>query len=126
MKSASASPEAKQFRRATVYARIVRISLVVLIFSFIIVMLTTVRSVNLSSETPKTHEWVRVLELVPLLTISVSFLALIISALGTASTIMLGWRSERRQADESRLKIEQLELQLAEARAKAAVSREQP
>jgi hypothetical protein len=38
------------------------------------------------------------------LTVSVSFLALVISALGTASTIMLGWRSERRQAEESRLK----------------------
>ena len=42
MNSASASSEAKQFRRATIYARIVRISLVVLIISFIMFMLLSV------------------------------------------------------------------------------------
>jgi hypothetical protein len=112
-----ASPEAKQFRRATIYARIVRISLVALIFSFIMFMLFGVAG------PPNILE--SVLQWVPLLTVLVSFLALVISSLGTASTIMLGWRSERRQAEESRLKIEQLELQLADVRAKAAVPREQ-
>jgi hypothetical protein len=43
----------------------------------------------------------------------------IVSSFGTASTIMLGWRAERRQSQEFRLKIEQLELQLVEARAGA-------
>ena len=99
MKSASASPEANQFHRATIYARIVRIPTVVLIFSFIIFVLLSVRW---SATTPTNIE--RIFEWVPLLTVSVSFLALVISALGTASTIMLGWRSERRQAEESRLK----------------------
>src|SRR6516164_2914273 len=42
MNTASASSEAKQFRRATIYARIVRISLVVLIISFIMFMLLSV------------------------------------------------------------------------------------
>ena len=43
--------------------------------------------------------------------------ALFFTGLATISSIILGWRSERRQADESRLKIAHLELQLEQARA---------
>jgi hypothetical protein len=44
----------------------------------------------------------------------ISVLTLLVSAIGTASTIVLGWRAERRQAAESQLKVRQLELDLAE------------
>jgi hypothetical protein len=60
------------------------------------------------------------------ITAGVSVLALIVTAIGATSTILLGWRAERRQADEYKLKsdeyklkIQQLELQLAEAKATA-------
>jgi hypothetical protein len=42
-----------------------------------------------------------------------------ISAVGSAATIMLGWKAERRQAEETRLKIAQLELQVSELRSKS-------
>ncbi len=48
----------------------------------------------------------------------VSVCTLMVSIIGTASAILLGWRADRRQARETELKIQQLELQLAEARAK--------
>lgn len=56
---------------------------------------------------------------IPAYALVVSICAFFVSAFGTASTVILGWRNERRQAAESRLKIEQLELQLAEARRSA-------
>jgi hypothetical protein len=46
----------------------------------------------------------------------------VVTAIGTGSAILLGWRSDRREAAEMELRIEQLELQLAEARAKALQS----
>ena len=45
-----------------------------------------------------------------------TFGALFFTAIGTISTMILGWRSEKRQALESRLKVAQLELELAKAR----------
>jgi hypothetical protein len=42
-----------------------------------------------------------------------------ISAIGSAFTIMLGWKAERKQAEETELKIAQLELQVLELRSKA-------
>ena len=49
-------------------------------------------------------------------TLPVSFLALIVTAIGTASTVLLGWRNDRRQAEEARLKIQQLERELAKSK----------
>jgi len=49
---------------------------------------------------------------IPLISVCTMF----ISALGTASTVLLGWRSERRQQIEFGMKVKQLEKQLAEAR----------
>jgi hypothetical protein len=46
----------------------------------------------------------------------ISLGTLFVSMIGTTSTILLGWRADRRQSDEFKLKIEQLELQLREAR----------
>ena len=43
----------------------------------------------------------------------ISFLALVVSAIGTTSSMLLGWRAERRLAEESKLKIQQLERELA-------------
>jgi hypothetical protein len=48
----------------------------------------------------------------------ISFLTFVASARGTTSTILLGWRADRRQSEEFKLKLKQLELQLQEAKAK--------
>jgi hypothetical protein len=53
------------------------------------------------------------------ITLFISFFSLLVAMIGTSSTIMLGWRADRRQTAEYKLKIEQLELQLGEARKKA-------
>jgi hypothetical protein len=45
--------------------------------------------------------------------------ALCFTGIGTISSVILGWRSERRQSAESTLKIAQLEIQLAQARSEA-------
>ena len=45
--------------------------------------------------------------------------ALCFTGIGTISSVILGWRSERRQAAESRLRVAQLEMQLAQAKADA-------
>jgi hypothetical protein len=47
---------------------------------------------------------------------AISFLSLIVACIGTSLSIFLGWRADRRQSDELRLEIKQLELQLWEAR----------
>lgn len=47
-----------------------------------------------------------------------------VALLGTASTILLGWREDRRKSQEFKLKIEQLELQLAVARKTPALKAE--
>jgi hypothetical protein len=49
------------------------------------------------------------------LTAVVSLVGMIVTIIGTASTILIGWRAERRQSEESRLRIKQLELQLQAA-----------
>jgi hypothetical protein len=49
------------------------------------------------------------------LTAVVSLVGMIVTMIGTASTILIGWRAERRQSEESRLRIKQLELQLQAA-----------
>jgi uncharacterized membrane protein len=49
----------------------------------------------------------------------ISGLSLLIAAISTVSGTMLGWRTDRRQSAEYKLKIEQLELQVAEAKKKA-------
>ena len=49
-------------------------------------------------------------------TLIVSFGTLLITAVGTASTVLLGWRNEKRQSAEFQLRIQQLEIELAKAR----------
>lgn len=48
----------------------------------------------------------------------VSSLTAVNALIGSASTIILGWRADRRQSAEFKLKMEQLEVQLADARQK--------
>lgn len=55
--------------------------------------------------------------------VGVAALTFIVSSIGTASTILLGWRMDRRQAHEAALKIEQLELQVRELRLKLDASK---
>ena len=52
-------------------------------------------------------------------TVVMASLTLVMAMIGTASIIILGWRSDRRQSEEFKLKIRQLELELAETRGKA-------
>ncbi|QOZ51632.1 hypothetical protein [Bradyrhizobium sp. CCBAU 53338] len=51
----------------------------------------------------------------------VSLATFVVSATGTASTIVLGWPADRRQVAEAKLKIAQLQLELFEARQKHAL-----
>jgi ABC-type Fe3+ transport system permease subunit len=59
---------------------------------------------------------------IAVVTLAFSGITSVLATLGTASTILLGWRSDRRQAKESKLKMEQLELQLADARKASAAA----
>ena len=52
-----------------------------------------------------------------LVTIGISFLAMMVAAMGTSSSILLGWRADRRQMEEFKLKIHQLERKLAKSKA---------
>jgi hypothetical protein len=52
----------------------------------------------------------------PLYAFLVSTGAFLVSTIGTASTVILGWRNERRQAAESQLRVAELEAQIAESR----------
>jgi hypothetical protein len=65
-------------------------------------------------------QYVSATENIAILTITISSLSMLVALIGTSSTIMLGWRAERRQSAEFKLKIEQLELELAQARKNAA------
>lgn len=55
-------------------------------------------------------------------TVIISACTLIVTTVSTVSTIWLAWRGERRQSQESQLTIQQLRLQLDEARSKIASS----
>ena len=121
MTNSNSAPSADEwgFRRAKVYALIVRISTVTLgIGLFLSTWNEVVKEEN--------NNVLNLITILPLATIVVSTSALIISSLGTASAIMLGWRLERRQAQEFKLKIEQLELELAEARKRVSQATTQP
>jgi hypothetical protein len=52
------------------------------------------------------------------ITALVSLVGMIVTMAGTTTTILIGWRSERRQSEEFKLKIKQLEFQLEEAKEK--------
>ena len=52
-----------------------------------------------------------------LVTIGISFLAMMVAAMGTSSSILLGWRTDRRLTEEFELKIHQLERKLAKSKA---------
>jgi hypothetical protein len=56
--------------------------------------------------------------LITSITTIMSLVAMIVSAVGTTSTVLIGWRSEHRQSEEFKIKIKQLELQLEEAKSK--------
>ena len=96
---------ARAFKAAKAFAWLGLISLVLF---FIGIGLAVVQSSDLSAT-----------NYVGLFAVLISVVTLIVATVGTAFTIMLGWRADRRQNEEFKLKIEQLELDLDEARAKA-------
>jgi hypothetical protein len=51
-----------------------------------------------------------------IVTALIALVGLLISTVGTVSTLLFSWRSERRQAQEFLLRIEHLEIELSEAR----------
>jgi hypothetical protein len=52
-----------------------------------------------------------------LVTIGISFLAMMVAAMGTSKSILMGWRADRHQTEEFELKIQQLERKLARSKA---------
>ena len=53
-----------------------------------------------------------------LVAMGISFLAMMAAAIGASSSILLGWRTDRRQTEELRLEIQRLERELARSRAR--------
>jgi hypothetical protein len=53
----------------------------------------------------------------------VSCIGVVIGAIGTSSTMLLGWRAEKRQSEEFKLKIQQLERELAKSKEQDAPKR---
>jgi hypothetical protein len=104
------------YERASHYAKTSLWSFGFLVIGILLFfVLTTAKPENGQSKSLIDDGFIRI---IPVITVLVSFLTLVASALGTASTILLGWRAEKRQSEEFKLKIKQLELQLFEAQAK--------
>jgi hypothetical protein len=51
---------------------------------------------------------------IPVIGAIIAFLVFVTGAIGTTSTILLGWRADRRQVEELKLKTKELELKLQE------------
>ena len=100
----------QSYKRARVFAKILRWSLILLVVGFILATFTV-----LAPDSPGAT-----INLIGMVTVGISFLALIVSTVATTSAVLLGWRADRRRSEEFKLKIEQLELQLAEARRNAS------
>jgi hypothetical protein len=56
----------------------------------------------------------------------IALVSMIITAIGTCSTLILGWRNEKRAVSETKLKIEKLELEIAELKLKKAIQDSAP
>lgn len=116
------------YKRARIYAKILLWSLG---FFVIGICLSVIREIlwELSQKTPNpihpdsAEPWLvpdieQLTGFVLIITVSISFFALIASAVGATSTILTGWRAERRRSEEFKLRIKQLERQLQEAQGK--------
>jgi hypothetical protein len=87
-----------------------RVFAVLLVIFFILWMFSFLSFISLLHLGP-TEDSVLITEL----TAIVSMVGMMVTMIGTASTILIGWRAERRQSEESKLRIKQLELQLQAA-----------
>jgi ABC-type Fe3+ transport system permease subunit len=90
----------QRYRRARIWAWITIVSIVFMLLSALVRNLREDTGHNESTSVA----WAA---------LTISFLALIVSAVGTASAVLFGWQADRRQTEEARLKIQQLERQLA-------------
>ena len=52
----------------------------------------------------------------------IAFISILIALVGVSSTALFGWRADRRRGAKYKLKIEELELQIAETKNKAVGS----
>jgi hypothetical protein len=109
----------RTYKRARIYARILEWSLGLFLIGIIGQVWESLH--YLDRGLPRSGGEL-LLAIIPIITVLVSFLTLVASAIGTTSTILLGWREERRQSEEFKLKIRELDLQLQEAQAKAVPS----
>jgi hypothetical protein len=117
-------PVEERFSRGRTYARLVRISAVALpifIMVSIVVVLPRTGPPESHSIQPTAKPLVtpETISYIALIGAAVSVVTLVVSALGTASAVTLGWRADRRQSEELKLKIQQMELQIAEMRKKS-------
>jgi hypothetical protein len=107
------------FRLGKVFAWIGLLSALIMLAGFVVLFIgPPVRLSNVPSDSVG-----RFLNLWGTMAVVGSALTSLVAMVGTASTVLLGWRSDRRQSQEFRLKIEQLELQLAETRRASASSK---
>lgn len=105
------------YRRARIFAWIMLGSLVAMaLIPLLVLPLELGGAPPPSHGAPSAEAPATTFQTVALLISGATFL---ISGIGTASSVILGWRNERRQSAEFRLRIEQLERQVAEARQQA-------
>jgi hypothetical protein len=83
----------------------------VLLSFFAVIFVWSIATFSLG-ETPKANYPIIPDEIIAI----VSLVGMIVTMVGTASTILIGWRAEHRQAEEFKLRIKQLELQLGAAK----------
>ena len=115
------------YKIAKLFAWLGLISVVLVLVTFFILIWGQVESPQTPPQSPSGVEPSGIgFADAPLITFWLSSFCALIATIGTASTILLGWRvdrrhaeTDRRQAEQGRLKIAQLEFQLAEVRAKA-------
>jgi hypothetical protein len=120
-------PKQRYYRRAGFWAVLMIATLVAMLLSIVVIVvivgegLIDIIWINLAvlATSPRPGpppSWFEPPITVAAATLAISTLALMVTVLGTASTVMLGWRDDKRQTAETKLKIEQLERQLAEAK----------
>jgi hypothetical protein len=122
-----ALPKQTYYQRAGFWAVLMIATLVAMLLSIVVIVVFVGEDLHdilwinfavlMTSPSSGPPPWFKPLITVAAATLAISTLALIVTALGTASTVMLGWRDDKRQTAETKLKIEQLERQLAEAKA---------
>lgn len=110
----------KVFSRAVRRAKAARFSLVALAIGSSFGIFAVLSGAIIEAKASFYSALISSLGLAGFITAIISTCTLVVTTTGTLSALVLGWRGDRRQSQEFRLKIEQLELQIAEMREKSA------